>query len=143
MKKCLTIVLVCLFVLSLSGCNTHQKRKQNSSYSPSENYLIEEQGKQYIILPVSKEKVIVDDHYYKYLDDIDFDMLKEAEIKISKDISQYPDNSGFHLAVIEGYLCLSVEIIVDIELPENTESEVEAGCGIDHEHKFFRERITK
>lgn len=119
-------------------------RSEYSFHYDTENisdYLIEEDGKQYLILPISKEKVRVSNSYTQYLDDIDLDLLKAAEKKIREELSQYSDTQvDFYLQDREGYLYLTAEIIVDITPPSGAE---DSGCGIDHEHKFFEERITK
>lgn len=92
-------------------------------------------------MPISKEKVRVSNSYTQYLDDIDLDLLKAAEKKIREELSQYSDTQvDFYLQDREGYLYLIAEIIVDITPPSGAE---DSGCGIDHEHKFFEERITK
>lgn len=111
--------------------------KEHSSMSEC---LIEEDGKQYLILPISKNKFIVEGKEAQYLDHIDFDLLKDAEKKIIEEMSQYPSPAPvFFLTFDEGNLYLGAELIVDIDPPVPTES----GCDIDHEHKFWRERITK
>ena len=129
MKKYFSVVLasvlVFLFVQSLTG-------------SISE-YLIAEDGYQYLILPISKSKIIVFDEYIRYLNYIDLDLLETSEKKITEEVSQYPNKPSFLLNINEGYLCLCVEAIVNIDPPQNGE----VGCGIDHEHKFFVERISK
>lgn len=104
------------------------------------DYLVEEDGQQYLILPVSKERVKIWDEQTQYLDDIDLDLLKAAEERISREISQYSQNSGFYLQIEEGVLFLYAEVIVDITPPSGTDG---GGCGVDHEHRFFKERITK
>ena len=76
------------------------------------------------------------------MDSIDLTLLKTAEEKLAAQISQYTNHSDFYLQIDEGYLCLYVEVIVDIENSSTGEYE-EHGCGIDHEHKFFGERISK
>ena len=45
----------------------------------------------------------------------------------------------------DGYLCLVAEVIKQLEPPASQETEgevVDGGCGIDHEHLFFSERIS-
>ncbi len=131
MKKISVLLLtLCLF---LSACSAVRTTKED--------------GKSYLILPVSGEKVEIDDDYASYVKDINADLLKAAEEKISEKISLYPEKSDFYLETYDGYLCLCVEVIVKIPPPapsvDGTEEYEMQGCGIDHEHKFFRERITK
>lgn len=126
----------------LSGDLRHMEYSEPTSSETNSisEYLTEEDGKQYLMLPISKDKVMLWDGQAQYLDDIDLDLLKAAEEKISKQISQYSNNSGFYLQVDEGYLCLYAEVIVKIDPPASAGGV--GGCGIDHEHMFFGERIT-
>lgn len=109
----------------------------------------EEDGDQYLVLPVSGQRVMIWDNQKPYVKDIDGNLLKAAEEKITEEVSGYSDNGGFDLQVYEGYLCLYVEVIVKLDPPvpdisvDGTEEHEMQGCGIDHEHRFFRERITK
>ncbi len=104
--------------------------------------VLEEDGKRYLVLPVSGDKVRLSNHELAYIDDIDPALLKAAEEKITGQISQYGDNSGLYLGVVDGHLCLCSEVIVKINPPRPSEYG-NSGCGIDHDHKFFSERITK
>lgn len=130
MKKIAVIVLVLICFISLGGCNNLD--------------LIEVNGKQYLVLPISKEKVLVWEHEKEYLDDVNLDLLKAAEEKILSQTAQYEDDPNFSLTYMEdeGYLCLSAEVIVRFDPPSTSET-LPPGCGKDHEHKFFHERITK
>lgn len=147
MRKYFAVFLIFIFVFSLAGCNSYQLKVQDTPSTSSvtksiSDYLIEEDGEQYLILPISNVKVRIWDEQIQYLDDIDIELLRTAEVKISGEISQYQNHSYFYLKFYEGYLCLCVEVIVDIDPPVASENS-EGGCGIDHEHKFFVERITK
>ena len=69
--------------------------------------------------------------------------LRDAENKLKefgKDCEE-----GFYFLDIddEGYLCLCAEFYKVIDPPNVTEDGVSEGCGIDHEHLFFEERICK
>ena len=129
MKKILALVLVLILFISLVGCN-----KLN---------LTEINDKQYLILPVSEQKIYIWDHYKEYLRKIDLDLLRAAEEKLIAETSQYTDDPHFALTVDDdGFLCLYVEVIIHFDPPATAESS-EAGYEHDHEHKFFRERITK
>ncbi|MBE6671308.1 MAG: hypothetical protein E7593_03800 [Ruminococcaceae bacterium] len=138
MKKLFISFLAFLIVLSLASCNVNLFSPNNISH-----YLTEENGNQYLILPISKDKVLISDTEAQYLNDINVAMLKSAEEKISEEASKYPDDWDFYISIYEGQLCLCTEIIVDIEPPENPKDGLIGGCGIDHEHIFIRERITK
>ena len=57
----------------------------------------------------------------------------------------YPSSSGFCIGRDqEGNLLLCAEVIVDLTpVYESGEDVAVGGCGIDHEHIFFSERITE
>ena len=161
MKRCIACILLVMLVMSLASCKKLQSIDQEPSSTPSatndvsENqtdptsldnkkmseYLTEEDGWQYLILPISKNKIRVREQYTQYLDDIDLDLLRAAEENISGKLSQHSNNSCFYLQVDEGYLCLYAEVIVKLDSPASADNI--GGCGIDHEHLFFCERITK
>ena len=104
--------------------------------------VLDENGERYLVLPVSGDKVRLSNHELAYIDDIDPALLKAAEEKITGQISQYGNNSGLYVGVTDGYLSLCAEVIVKISPPRPSEYG-DSGCGIDHDHKFFSERITK
>ena len=109
-------------------------------------YLIQEEEKQYLVLPISRENVLIWEEHTSYLDKIDLDLLKAAEEKLGVKLAENPNNSGFYLQVKDGTLHLSVEVIVDI-IPAQTVtmedgSVLDSGCGIDHDHVFYMERIV-
>lgn len=135
MKNYFSLILALSFMFVLIGCNSHK------SASDVSDFLIEEKGKQFLILPISEDKVYVREEYEQYLDDIDLDLLKSAEKKITEEISKYDDEHSFSLQLEDEKLYLVVEVIADIDPP--VESEIGGGCGIDHEHKFLKERITE
>lgn len=138
-------LLVCL--LSCTGCKPPQMAGQETSVELLQvndlaEYLTEENGMQYLILPISKAKVHVWEEHKECLDNIDIDLLKMAEDKMSSLLLQYENNSGFCLRVDKGALWLGIEVIESIEPPVSSEYG-EEGCGIDHEHQYFWEQITK
>lgn len=74
--------------------------------------------------------------YAAYLPYATEEKIRAAEEKLAKQIEKYEERSGFYLTIdSEGYLCLHTEIIVKYE------NVLGGGCGIDHDHKFFTERI--
>jgi tetrahydromethanopterin S-methyltransferase subunit A len=146
--------LACLFALFVliglifTSCKSTETSSDNKT-GETENvkisknisdYITETDNKKYIVLPKSKVKVHIQEEYITYVDKIDVDLLISAEEKISKQIKEYSNKSGLYLDVWEDYLCLSAEVIVELE-PDLVEGE--SGAIFDHEHKFFRERITK
>jgi hypothetical protein len=75
------------------------------------------------------------------------ELIEQAEDKIAAAIANYPENSGYYLSTdSEGYLCLCVEVIREIDPPNvvvDGDYTISSGCNIDHEHLFFGERISK
>ena len=105
----------------------------------------DEDGMYYLILPQSKDKIKIRDEQRLFVPYISDSLVESAEKKIANDISKYNNNSGYYLQVTEDYLCLAVEVIkqLDPSASQDTGDEVVGGgCGIDHEHLFFSERIT-
>ena len=146
-KRGVLLLLLVSLALSLVGCTEPKPGGLGTSTAPvqtddPEEYLIEEDGEQFLILPISKVKVRVRKEYAQYLNEIDYDLLRTAEETISAKVAQYSNHSGFYLQVDDGHLCLYTEVIVSIDPPESSE-EGDSGCGIDHEHQFFCERISK
>ena len=101
-------------------------------------FISTENGKKYLILPISNEKIEILEEYEQYICEIDKELLQNAEENLNVQTQQYSEKSNFYLQIHEGSLCLAIEIIVDLE--STTDS---SGCGIDHEHLYFKEQITK
>lgn len=143
MKRLVALSLMLVCVLALFGC---AKADTAASYSLSD-YLLEEEGKQYLILPISQTRVPVGDDLKQFTANIDVDLLIAAEEKINARIRDNEDSSGFYLKMDGGDLCLCVEIIEKIDPPKKVTTEdgdvMDAGCNIDHKHVFVSERITK
>ena len=81
MKKCIAMLLVFLFVLSFASC----------SHQDASEYIVEENGLQYLILPESGERVPVYPDDEVYLDDIDLEMLKNAEPILKEKTEPYKE----------------------------------------------------
>ena len=155
MKK-KTLFFVLALALLLTSCNyalipenPEASITPNESTMPPEpskpeelsDYLIEEDGKQYLILPVSNTKINVD-KYRSHLTKIDLEMLRAADKKLSEEIKHHSENSGIYMAVdYGGELWLAFEAIVKIDPPNISEYGF-SGCGIDHDHMFYKEKIT-
>lgn len=140
MKKLAALVLAMACFLSLTGCKAQQANNQSK-------YFVEEDGEQYLLLPISGTKVLVYDGHKQYIEKIDIDLLKTAEEKISAKIPQDESEPFFYLQMEEGDMYLCVEIIIDIDPPETVTMEdgtvISSGCDIDHKHVFYSERISK
>ncbi len=131
MKKCTALMLTFLLVFSLSACAGNS--------ADISDYIIEDNGYQRLVLPQSKDKVHIEEEIIELLDDVNIELLKEAEKSIITKVKRYADEPYFYLEVSEdGYLYLCAEVLVDID-PSSAPSN---GCS-DHEHKFFKERIMQ
>lgn len=98
-------------------------------------------GSHLITLPISKHTASISNAVedISYIDDIDIELLKTADRKINGKILPYSDKPHFYLGIDkEGYLCLKMETIREIK----SDNQFEFGCGIDHEHIFYSERIS-
>ena len=95
-----------------------------------------EDGAYYLTLPQSKDEIKISDEQILFVPYISNSLVEEAEKKIANEISKYANNSGYYLQVTEDYHCLTVEVIKQLDEPDEN-----VGC-IDHEHLFFSERIT-
>ncbi len=135
MRRYLSSIILLIILFSLAACSTiHLNEADDIS-----NYIIEENEHQRLILPISKFPVHIDEDFIDLLCDIDVNMLKNAEKSIIDQVSHYLDKPYFYLEASEDKrLYLGAEVIVDID-PAYAPS---GGCE-DHEHKFFKEPITK
>ena len=157
MKKILAVTLILIAMLSaFASCNSPKKQEDGTQARETEQsteahdstaplpYMSEENGAYILTLPKSGEKIKLENEELLYVPYITDALVDAAETKITSEISKYSNNSGFYLQVTDGYLCLTVEVIKSIDIPVSTEENgfTEGGCGIDHEHIFFSERIT-
>ena len=104
-----------------------------------------EDGAYILTLPNSGETIEPGNEQIPYVPYITDELVKTAENKLNEAVSAYRNRSAFYLQINDGYLCLAVEVIKQLDPPtsQGTESEiVDEGCGIDHEHLFFYERIS-
>jgi len=134
MKKIIILITSILCLSVLSSCDNQSLVKcENGTYT--------------ITLPDSQTVIEVDKQYEGYLSSVTDELIEQAEDKISAAITNYPENSGYYLSTdSEGYLCLYVEVIRDIDPPNvvvEGDYTISSGCNIDHEHLFFSERISK
>ncbi len=131
MKRIFALVLAIVMLFSIPGCG------KNS------DLVVKENGKSYIILPVSGNKARIDDEGLKLVSEIDMEMLRAADEKLHAELTPYVDVPESYITEFEGELFLEAEEIVDIDPPETSEFGDTAGCGIDHKHVYVREQITK
>lgn len=142
MKKLLVflfiIALTLVCTLDLFGCSNSQDISED---------LVEEEGLQYLTLPISKKKVQIWGECKQFVANIDVELLIAAEEKIIAQTRNSERPAGFGLQVKDGHMYLNAEVIETIDPPKIKTTEdgyvVENGCDIDHRHVFFTERITK
>ena len=145
MKKLMAFLLTFVCLISLIGCNQNQPTpanyKETSSAPPKEesisDYMMQESGRQYLILPISNTKIRYDYSDKKYLEQVDLDTLKTAEENLTSKVKEYTDAPHFYLQSEEDCLYLGVEVIVQ---KDSTDLK---GCGLDHEHFMYTEQLTK
>ena len=127
------VVAVCL--IGLAGCRN----------AFSECIVVEEEGEQYLVLPISEQKISIEDSCKPYVKKIDMDLLSIAEETIRNEAPPDAESLGFYLDEREEKLYLCAEAIVEIDPPNTVVYEdgtvSSGGCGIDHEHLFFIEPI--
>lgn len=93
-----------------------------------------ENSKYILTLPQSGKKIELSEEQTRFVLYITDELVEAAEIKITQDISEHNNNSGFYLQIDENYLCLVVEVIKYLDEPDE--------IGDDHEHFFYSERIS-
>ena len=81
-------------------------------------------------------------NYRQYLNSATPERIAAAEAALAEKLKGYgEENAGGYLTVDqEGWLCLSCELIVELETHFWQQ---EGGCGIDHDHVFVSERICQ
>ncbi len=129
MKRFFSMLLFFAIMLALLGC--------------SGDFVVKDNGNRYLLLPGSGVKVRLDEDDLKLTRDIDEELLKAAESKIYENLSEYTDTPEFFVFGLEGELYLGAEEIVEYDPPHTSDDGAEAGCGIDHDHKYFEYQITK
>ena len=105
-----------------------------------------ENGKYYLTLPLSGDRIRVSEHQLAALESVTPQMLENAERVILEQMEAYSDSKGgiYFGNDAQGYLCLQAELIVDINPPKTQIQDgeiVASGCNIDHKHVFFSQRI--
>ena len=89
-----------------------------------------------ITLPESKRTFKLRDGQERFVPWISDALVREAEGALTEKVAPYDNHSGFYLQITEDYLCLTAEVIRDLDEPDEN-----VGC-FDHEHLFFSERIS-
>ena len=106
---------------------------------------------EYYSISLDKEMGLIETMAYsegkfsKYIgDDAFISALNAAKNAIVRQTAEYNETNNFYFMEIDGYLCLCSEIIVDIDPPKyetDEDGNSYGGCGIDHDHLFFTEKI--
>ena len=147
MKRILAVTLTLVMVLAaLTGCNASKKPSGKEGEQPKQaQCLSEENGVYKLTLPKSKEVIELYEEQVRFVPYITDELVETAENKINEAVSAYSNSSDFYLQINDGYLCLVAEVIKQLNPPSSQETEgeiIDGGCGIDHEHLFFSERIS-
>lgn len=106
------------------------------------DFIVTQDGDTYVALPKSNEKLYVSPSQLEYLDLIDYKLLRDAELKIAEAVSEHGQEPHYYIGMYNGEWNLCAEIIIDLPV-ESEDGYIMGGCGIDHEHLFFREKIEK
>lgn len=84
--------------------------------------------------------------YSCYLPYVSEESVKSAELKLAESLKKHDGEKNPYYDLLidsDGYLCLSVEVIVNFDVSDTDgDGYIEEGCGIDHEHIFYSERIS-
>jgi len=162
MKKIIFLFLSLSLLITLLGCDSNDKKTNDNDADESSivydvdkilntngtfQYFVNEEGSTLLELPnaPSNIKIYINDDCLNHLSNINNDLFLAAGRNIFDSVK---DNSTPMLSISldsENYLYLYGEVIVHID-PPNTEiykGEVYSdGCGLDHDHLYFRERIS-
>ncbi len=132
MKRIRILALLC--ILLLVGC------AKNTTAKAIPTSLVSEINDDWsITLPICGRTISVQEPYVQYMPYVTDTLIYEAEQYLSTRIPDGSKSYGYYLRTDgEGYLCLSVEVIVSLEPTE----EGHGGCGIDHDHVFYDARIS-
>lgn len=134
MKKCIAFALAFVCLIWMTSCA-----------NDSAKCIVEEDGEQCLVLPISEKKIPIEDRYKTYINRIDVDLLRIAEETIRNEAPLDAESLGFYLDERGERLYLCAEAIVEIDPPNTVVYEdgtvSSGGCGIDHEHLFFIEPI--
>ena len=137
MRRILALLLVCVTCF-LCACDLEAVNEIVEESEPEPETETNEKGNTYLIMPISRKKVKLDEEYKEYLPYISYDLLRDAEEKIDGECGDN-QNSGFYLGIDkEGYLAIEKEVIVSIPEDQRTWG---SGC-YDHKHLFYHGRIS-
>ena len=128
------MIALLLCILLLAGC-----AKDSTPKTIPTGLVSEINDSWSITLPICGRTISVQEAYVQYMPYVTDAQIYEAEQYLSTSIPDGSKNYGYCLRTDkEGYLCLSVEVIVYLDPVE----EGHGGCGIDHDHVFYDARIS-
>jgi len=107
------------------------------------DFITYEDGEYFLTISNTLNKIKITE-YMQYIFRVDVEAIKTAEMKIIEQTPQEVQSlSSFYLQEDEeGYLCLCTEAIVKLDPPDEN-GYVMGGCGYDHDHLFFKEKLIK
>ena len=155
MKKSLAFICVLIVALGYLVYQAVVLSKPKETPKDISDILVERDGRLYLILPISHQDVLILDSQQMYLERIDLDMLQSAEEKLLDQMDDYQkkDKPHFSIGHHDGQIWLCAELIIYLDprpVPTGQTSTdptaftpPQSGCGIDHDHKIFREPISK
>lgn len=142
---CVLLCALCFFgCTDVSDVTSDTTQEESDSQEPSTSIIAYENGVYTITLPVTREVIEVNSQHERYMPTVTEERIRAAEERILEEVTN-SQHSDFYLTVESDRLCLTVEIIVDIDPPQTVEGQehVTSGCGIDHDHVFFKRPISE
>ncbi len=141
-KLVAVLLILALCLISMTGCDflamlLSSKLPHTQTCVQQTEESLDKDISYMLILPDSKEELMIDEQYEGYIPYISDSLLAKAEQKISQEIAAYAEAPIYYLSVDDGCLCLCVEIIHNLSEPSE-----DVGC-LGHEHIFFSERISE
>lgn len=138
MKKILSLLLSAALLLCLAGCNASTNGPSATEQTPT-SLISLENGQYTITLPQCGQTLTLSGTYEAFAPCITEELIRSADQALASIVAEDPEDRHVYLSTdLEGYLCLCIEVIVYLE-PDDPEY---PGCCIDHDHKFYRERIS-
>ena len=146
-RMLLALALALSCCISMTACMDGDDHQGGHDGQRSDEGLVKyEDGTYSITLPITKQELNVREQYVGQILCVEDAAILRAEELILQQTAQYTDDPPIYLDFdSEGYLCLWVELIRDIEPPRvivDGEYTITNGCDIDHEHLFFKQRLS-
>lgn len=136
MKKSVALICCLILPLAFTACGGHSTTESKSVLNDPA-YCAENNGWFYLILPLSQERIALDEDEMGQLEKVTPVMLRSAEESLSSQLAGYTETPCFYLTVEDGWLYLGAELIVQLD-----PSEIPNEFYPDHEHLFFKEKLV-